>query len=53
MMIGSIDDCDRLNLDQVPGLGQRLHSHQGVGGLASRTTCAPAPEGVRDQRALP
>jgi hypothetical protein len=31
--IGSIDDRDRLDLDQVLGFGQRLHPHDGVGGL--------------------
>jgi hypothetical protein len=30
---GSIDDRDRLDLDQVLGLSQRLHPHDGVGRL--------------------
>jgi hypothetical protein len=33
MTIGSIDNRERLNLDQIPGLGQRLHPQQDVGGL--------------------
>jgi hypothetical protein len=32
-MTESIDNCDRVNLDEVPGLAKRLHPHQGVGGL--------------------
>jgi hypothetical protein len=28
-----LDDCERVDLDQVLGLRQRLHSDQGVGGL--------------------
>ena len=30
---GLVDNRDRINLDQIAGLGQRLHSYQRVGRL--------------------
>jgi hypothetical protein len=43
LMMVSIENCDRLNLDEVPRLSQHLDSHEGVGrqvvtrGLCPRT----------------
>ena len=46
-VIASVDDGDRLNLDQVPRLGERLHSEQRVGGLVVTEDRDP---GLRDLR---
>jgi hypothetical protein len=46
-MIGSIDHSDRVNPDQVPGLGQHLHAHQGVGGLVVTEYRRPSLRDIR------